>query len=279
MGIVPFPSRAGIPGSTLLSQHVYIHPGRRKARSEIPESSGMGSFLSELSPEAMEEFELLRVCKWYEAGSLLVREGQAAEYVYFVIDGSIKLSMNSPDGHRFTYRLAQRGDVIGISAVILDIPHDSTAEAIHACKIASVARKEFLAFLLRDPHTYPVAMKVLSAQYAELCETLRSLSLNSNATSKVARLLLKWSASGGRAEYGRRVMFALTHEEVGQFIGASRETVTRTLAKFKQKRLIEVHGSVVIIPNKRALEKIAGVESDSAPISFPEDGLAQQEAT
>ena len=56
-----------------------------------------------------------------------------------------------------------------------------------------------------------------------------------------------------------RFRFSLTHEEIGEFIGASRETVTRTLSTFKSRRLVAFHGSILEIPSKTALQNVAGM--------------------
>lgn len=239
----------------------YAATGFRRQTTEsdlrVHATTRSGAFFMGLSPDVLEEFESMGHRANYENGSLLFSEGQFPESVYVVIEGSIKLSLNSTDGRRLTHQVASRGDIVGITAVILDIPYDSTAEAIHTCKVASISKREFFAFLLRDPETQWAVMRALSVQYTELCDTLRLLSLNSNATKKIARLLLNWSSDGEQTGDVSRIRFFLTHEEIGQFVGASRETVTRTLTDFKQKRLIELNGSVMTIPNKPALEKIA----------------------
>lgn len=216
-----------------------------------------GAFFKGLSPKVLSEFQSMEHSAYYEDGSLLFSEGQFPECVYLVIEGSVKLSVNSTDGHRLTHRVASQGEIMGMTAVILDIPYDSTAEALHACKVASISKREFCAFLIRHPDTQSAAMKELSVQYMELCNTLRLLSLNSNTTKKLARLLLNWSSAADETEEDSRIRICMTHEEIGQFVGASRETVTRTFTDFKQKRLIELHGSIMTIPNKLALEKIA----------------------
>jgi CRP/FNR family transcriptional regulator len=56
-----------------------------------------------------------------------------------------------------------------------------------------------------------------------------------------------------------RLKLALTHEEVAQLIGTSRETVTRTLSQLKKKGVLEFAGSTLIIRNKAALERMAEV--------------------
>ena len=81
--------------------------------------------------------------------------------------------------------------------------------------------------------------------------------LTASAPKKLARLLLDWSESGQIGEEGGKVRFSMTHEEIGEFIGASRETVTRILGMFKNQQLIAFHGSTLTIPNKAALAEYA----------------------
>jgi CRP/FNR family transcriptional regulator len=84
------------------------------------------------------------------------------------------------------------------------------------------------------------------------------VSLSRSSAQKLARFLLDWAerhpacASGG-------VTLALTHEEIAQTIGAARETVTRLLAEMKRRRIIHLKGSLLNIPNRRALETVAAI--------------------
>lgn len=76
---------------------------------------------------------------------------------------------------------------------------------------------------------------------------------------KLARFLLSVipSLSEPGEENGPvRATFTLTHEEIAEVIGSSRETVTRLFAKFKRKKLVEVHGSTLVITNRAGLRTI-----------------------
>jgi CRP/FNR family transcriptional regulator len=86
---------------------------------------------------------------------------------------------------------------------------------------------------------------------------LRTVGLSSSAPEKLARLLLGWSQNGQTTESGTRFHFTLTHEEIGEFIGTSRETVTRTLTEFKHRRLVACHGATLTIRSRMALETYA----------------------
>jgi CRP/FNR family transcriptional regulator len=120
-----------------------------------------------------------------------------------------------------------------------------------------VGRAEFLGFLMRHPEAYQTLSEELGREFTLACEQLRTVGLSSSAPEKLARLLLEWSERGQATESGTRFRFSLTHGEIGEFIGASRETVTRTLTIFKSRRLVMFNGSTLTIPNRAALEDFA----------------------
>ncbi len=85
---------------------------------------------------------------------------------------------------------------------------------------------------------------------------MRSIGLSHSAAEKLARFLLELSADHDDGKTEIRLTLTLTHEEIAQMIGASRETVTRLFADFKKKELLQVRGSTLIIKNKAGLETV-----------------------
>jgi CRP/FNR family transcriptional regulator, cyclic AMP receptor protein len=96
----------------------------------------------------------------------------------------------------------------------------------------------------------------VSRSYNQACEQLRMVGLSTSVPERLACLLLRWSENG-KPETASRCKLSLTHEEIGEFIGASRETVTRTLSVFKNRRLVAQHGCTITIPSRVALESYA----------------------
>src|SRR5208283_736705 len=94
----------------------------------------------------------------------------------------------------------------------------------------------------------------LSRALIVACERLRTVGLSSSVPERLARLLLDWSQDGRKTPDGTRFYFPLTHGEIGEFIGTSRETVTRTLAAFRHRRLVDCQGATVTIPSRNTLE-------------------------
>jgi CRP/FNR family transcriptional regulator len=134
---------------------------------------------------------------------------------------------------------------------------ETTAETLSRAKIIHITGAEFVDFLRRNPEVYKLVTEEISVQYSMACDQLRTVGLSATAPEKLARLLLELSENGQATDQGTRFRFMLTHEQIGEFIGASRETVTRTLGAFKHRRLVAFNGSMVTIPNLRALESCA----------------------
>jgi CRP/FNR family transcriptional regulator len=216
-----------------------------------------GEMLDRLPPAVAQELQSLAHAVSYPQGVVIFSEMDAAESVFVVLSGDIKLSMNSRDGRRLILHIAGKGEIVGLASALSGAPYETTAETLYPSRLGIISRSEFLAVLLRHPEAYQTLIEEMSRQFTKACDQLRTLGLSSSAPQKLARLLLDWSENGQVSEAGARFHFSLTHQEVGEFIGATRETVTRTLSEFKSRRLIAFHGSTLTIPNKIALESYA----------------------
>jgi CRP/FNR family transcriptional regulator len=212
-----------------------------------------------LSPDALKSFMSMAIASAYPANIILFQEKEPSVGIYVILEGEVKLSINSSDGRRLSVRIARKGEILGLASALSGKSHDMTAETLHPARLAPISRRDLLGFLARYPAAYLALSEELSREYSSTCEQLRTVGLSSSAPEKLARLLLDWSENGSTQECGSRLRFAMTHEEIGEFIGASRETVTRTLTMFKQRRLVACHGSTLTIPSRTALEHYACV--------------------
>ncbi len=217
-----------------------------------------GEIYKDLSPHAMSELESLAAPFCCERTKVLFAEEQEPHSILFLLEGEVKLTMNSSGGKRLTIGIAVPGDILGLAAVITGCPYEITAVAQIRCRIRALPRRSFLDLLLRNPIAWQNSARLLSFEYKRGCDQLRILGLALAAPMKLAMLLLQWCAEGQHAGLGRRFHCSLTHEEIGEHIGLSRETVTRTLADFKNLDLVEQHGSIFFIPSLRAMEIYAG---------------------
>lgn len=215
-------------------------------------------FFSQLSEAAQADLENLIFPSHYPAHLVLFNEMQPATGIFIVLEGEVRLSINSQDGRRLSFRIAKAGEVLGLSSTVSGNDYEMTAETLYPAKIATVTRQAFLQFLNRHPEAYQTVAREMIHTFNVACEQLRMVGLSTSAPERLARLLLGWSESNESAASGTaRCRLSLTHEEIGEFIGASRETVTRTLTLFKHRHLVSQHGCTLTIPNRNALEAYA----------------------
>lgn len=220
-----------------------------------------GEIYRDLSPDAMNELELVAAPLCHEGTDVLFAEEQEARSLMFLLEGQVKLTMNSSGGRRLTLGIAVPGDVLGLAAVVTGCPYEITAVARFPCRTRTLARKSFLSFLLRNPVAWQNSARLMGFEYQRRCEQLRILGLASSAPMKLAMLLLQWCSNGQLDEPGARIHCPLSHEEIGEFIGLSRETVTRNLGNLKDLNLVEQHGAIFFIHSLAALEFYAGQSS------------------
>jgi CRP/FNR family transcriptional regulator, cyclic AMP receptor protein len=214
------------------------------------------NFFCQLSPAALNDFNTLKSPATYPAGSVLFLEKQDPRGIFVLCAGEVKLSISSSAGKTLILRIAQPGEILGLMAAMSGSPYEVTAETLHPCKVAFVRRDDFVRFVAKHPETFQKALTQLSSNYSVACAQLRTVGLSASAPEKLARLLLNWSPAAKEAKQATSITLPLTHEEIAQFIGTTRETVTRTLSEFKSQNLVALQGSTLTISNRAALETI-----------------------
>lgn len=211
---------------------------------EIVESCLTGKFRAnrifcDLPEAALQNFEKIKLATAYPQGAVLFVEGQSPRGIFVLCKGSVKLSINSPNGKTMIVKLAEPGEVLGLSATISGKPYEVTAETIDPCQVNFVKREDFLAFLKDDVDACFKVAEQLGEKYHNACKEVRALGLSHSAAEKLATLLLDWSGKNGDSTKPEpRLKMRLTHEEIAQMIGTWRETVTRLFADLKKRQIL-----------------------------------------
>lgn len=207
-----------------------------------------------MSPASLQAFEQIVHSYFYPQGTVLFLEGHSSRGVFMLCSGRAKLSFSSGNG-RSLMRMTEPGEILGLSAVISSRPYEGSAEMQNDGRVNFVPHDMFLRFLHDHSEASLRVAELLSRNYYTVCEQVRSLALSDSVVEKLAKLLLGWCASEGKeTDRGIHLKISLTHGDIGQMIGASRETVTRLLGDLRHKHVIELNGSSLFICNKAALE-------------------------
>lgn len=213
-------------------------------------------FFCDLPKESLQDLEKVKYASAYPQGAILFVEGQAPRGVYIVCSGRVKLTTTSRDGKTLILRIAHGGEVLGLHATVSGKPYELTAETLQPCQLDFIKRDDFLRFLQNHGEACLTAAQHLSKNCQSAYEMIRSLGLSHSVSEKLARLLLEWAGDGDETKDGIRIKVSLTHEEIAQLIGTSRETVTRVLGEFREKELAQLRGSTLLIRNRAGLEKL-----------------------
>ena len=210
-----------------------------------------------LSPAELHDFSSIGAQITLPAGSTLFREHDPTTSVDVICTGKVKLFCGSRDGKTLILKIALPGDLLGLSAAISGTSHETTAKAIEPVTVKRIPCADFLAFLQHHGQASLHAAHSLSQEYKAVFYDARRLSLSSTAAGRLASVLLDWATAACPANPAARFTMALTHEDLANLAGTSRETVTRTLTKFRRDKLIHIHGSSMTILDPAKLSLIA----------------------
>jgi CRP/FNR family transcriptional regulator len=210
-----------------------------------------------LEAASLAEFKSIGVQATLPKGATLFREEEPSNGVFLICTGQVKLSCTSKEGRTLILKIAMPGDVLGLGAVISGSRYEVTAETIEPTEIKSIRRDDFLSFIQKHGEASLHAAKALSQEYKAAFFDARRLALSGSSAARLASVLLDWgkAASCGKSEM--RFTMALTHEELANLVGSSRETITRMLGRFKKEKLIQVRGASILILSPEKLERLS----------------------
>ena len=209
-----------------------------------------------LSIHAGQRLNEIKSTAVYPKGAMLFIEGQQPRGVFVLCTGKVKLSTSSREGKTIITKISDSGDIMGLNAVVSNRPYEVTAEMMEPGQANFIPRESFLQMLKDYPE---VAMRVaqqLSRNYYTAYEEIRTLGLAASPSEKFAKLLLSWSTKSTQDDGSSQVKMTLTHEEIAEIIGTTRETVSRLFSDFKRKQLMQLKGATLVIRSRIALEKI-----------------------
>lgn len=211
---------------------------------------------SDLPPAALQRLSDITSSAAYPKGAKLFVEGQSARGVFILGAGHVKLSTSSSDGKMLILRISEPGELLGLAATISERPYEVTADVIEPTRASFISRADFLNFLRDFGEAAVRVARELSEAYQAALAEMRTIGLSHSAREKLARFILDWSAHHASESGAAKFNLRLTHEEIAQMIGASRETVTRLFADFKKNQFLQVKGSSITINDKRGLEQL-----------------------
>jgi CRP-like cAMP-binding protein len=177
-------------------------------------------------------------------------EGDPATHVFVLVNGWVKIVGVTSDGHELTLALRGRGDTVGEVAGETTGHRTATVQAVGTVRALVVPYDRFSAFLDGHDGADRAYRRMVTRRWNEAESRLRTRSVT-NGAQRLAGLLLELADQ-------RDSEVILTQEELASLTGASRATVTRALANWRQRGIIRTGQQDITITDLAALRKIAG---------------------
>jgi CRP/FNR family transcriptional regulator, cyclic AMP receptor protein len=251
------------PDVSQLDTRLMAIPRRTSYRSSSPTAGALGGRMEEvlarsgmLQGVAPGAISALAQQLWpvdFRRGHTVFAEGEPGDCLYIVITGKVKIGRRSPDGHENLLTIMGPSDMFGELSIFDPGPRTSSATTITDARAVSMDRETLRAWIADRPETAEQLLRVLAGQPRRATNDLSDL-IFTDVPGRVARQLLQLARRFGTHEHGAlRVTHDLTQEEIAQLVGASRETVNKTLSDFARRGWIQLDGKSVLISDAERL--------------------------
>jgi len=183
-------------------------------------------------------------------------EGEKGNYVVLIVSGIVKISRTSRDGRVKTLALLRAKDFFGEMAIFLQKHERSAnAEALSECRVITIEQGDFERLLKDCPGISMRIIQTLAERLVSANRQIKTLALG-DSRSRLADLLLFIKDEFGQSDAGMPVV-PLTHQEIADLAGISRETATRLLNTLEQEGVVRLKSRRVVLSNAEALKRYA----------------------
>jgi CRP/FNR family cyclic AMP-dependent transcriptional regulator len=208
-----------------------------------------------LSAATVQQICALANRRSYPEGAIVFSQGDSGDALYGVVTGRVRISASTRDGKEIFLNIMEPGDTFGEIALLDGKPRTATASATAVSELIIITREQFLALLQREP-----ALSVHLLQL--LCQRIRWTSGWAEDSAllavptRLARRLLSLAKLHGR-NTGNGVQLTISQEEMGRFLGLSRQSVNQYLQEWKAQKWVDLGRGKVTVMDESALRTLA----------------------
>ena len=211
-----------------------------------------------ISPSDMQQMEKITRMEEVKKRQPLYLTGDPSRNVYLLKRGHVKIANTAPSGKEVTFDILEPGEVFGELDAMEDAPRSTSAEALDDALICVIPRKDFDQYLAMHPNVTIKLTKLIGLRIRKIQSRVEDLVFR-DVPARLAHLLSELGKTEGVADkQGIRLKVKLTHQEMANLIGCSRETVSTTIGQFRDDGLIQMDGRTITIVNEKGLSKLLG---------------------
>ena len=228
-----------------------------------------------LAPEECRRLEVRSLERGFRRGEIIYFPSEAGRTVLVLARGRVKIKAVTPDGRETIFAFIEPGELFGELALLDGEPRNEYAEAVEETRALAIPREELLWLMGRRPDVALHVTKLLGFRLRRVENRLRNILFRSNR-ERIVALLVELLESHGRHEGNAwEIRLRLSHQELANLIGATRETVTVTLGQLQREGLVSVKRRRITVLNRA---RLAAEASGLEPAGGPVRGSTRREA-
>lgn len=225
---------------------------------KVRQPEGLAPLLSE---ENFEKLQGIMYVRHFEKGSCLFWEGDAANHLYYIMEGRVRTTKSADNGRTLTLYLHQQGDLIGQMDPFQDSVHNFSAEVTEDVKVGVIQRKDLEVLLWQNSDLAIEFMKWMGLMHRLTQTKFRDL-IMFGKTGALCSLLIRLSNSyGTEKEDGIFIDLKINNTELADMIGATRESVNRMLSELKRDGVIYNQNGHMVIKDLAYLREVCHCEN------------------
>lgn len=190
-------------------------------------------------------------------GDFVFRAGESSQQVFLLLSGRIKIYQSSSVGKEAILWFCFAGELFGLAEAARHGERMVSARACDVSEVLGIRQEQFAAFLETHPRTSLIVVQVLACRLRMLSDVVINL-ISDDVRTRILKMALQLgSRCGLPSPLGLCLDIALTHQEIADMIGTTRQTVTVTLNQLEREGLLKTDHHKIHITGSDLLAKVA----------------------
>ncbi|MDP6981333.1 MAG: Crp/Fnr family transcriptional regulator [Myxococcota bacterium] len=216
------------------------------SRREACESIRAIPIFREASDHDLETLASHLIERKFPKDAIIVDEGLAGDYMYVIRSGRVKVTKASNDGREKIMNLFGAGDFFGEMSLLDNQPRSASVSTLEPTLLLALSRRDFME-LLKNSFTLALCViQELTRRLRDTGEQASSISFQ-KVQERTRGLFERIALDEGSGDHSR-ITPTLTHQQIADMIGTSRETVTRAVKRLKEDGWLQQRGKRYVIP-------------------------------
>lgn len=232
-------------------------------RPQIAEVLRKAQLFAGLSPSEMDLLASRAVRKFYDAGEIIINEGEPCAGFYVVMGGRVKIFKSSMGGREQVLAMEGPGSSVAELPVFDGGRYPASVAAVESTEMVFISRKDFHTFCLEHPAVALKVLAVVGSRLRRLVGIIEELSFTTIRHRLISHLLRLAQDIGEKTAQGVAFTLPGSHQELAHQIGTVRELVSRNLSRLQAEGLIEVDARRIVIKDVNALAALRAEEGSS----------------